>query len=74
MLHLWFYPFEILIAGSTVPIRLVMGNYEDYKTNLKINGEASEGAIVREIFLLFPLLLTTDFKASHTYELIPGKR
>lgn len=62
------------IVGSTTPVRLVMEGYEDYNTLLKRNEEANVGAIIGGIFFLFPFLWTMDYKASHTYELIPSNR
>lgn len=59
------------IVGSSTPVRLVMDGYEDFNTLLKRNEEANVGAIIGGIFLLFPFLWTMDYKASHTYELIP---
>ena len=51
-----------------------MDGYEDFNTLLKRNEEANVGAIIGGIFLLFPFLWTMDYKASHTYELIPVYR
>lgn len=61
------------IVGSSTPIRLVKEGYEDYNGVLKRNEEANVGAIIGGILFLFPFLWTMDYKATHTYELMPVK-
>ena len=62
------------IVGSATPFRIVLDGYEDFNGVLKRNEEANVGAIIGGIFFLFPFLWTMDYKATHTYELIPQNR
>ena len=60
------------IVGSTSNVRLELEGYESLNTILSRNEAADVGAIIGEVFFLFPFLWTMKYNPVHTYELRPS--
>lgn len=62
---------DMKLVGSSIPLRLTKESYEPLETHLCKDEKADVGAIVGGVFFLFPFLWTLEYKADHTYELVP---